>query len=86
MVLDFIMANQKKQQFLIEQIIENKVDKGEIQIVEKLVEIPAKDYSSSVIIQNSGSVTLKNEDSGDMLQMIKELQVWPPSLKSLKIE
>ena len=81
MVLDLIMANQKKQQFLIEQIIVNKVDKGEIQIVEKLVEVPAKDYSSSVIVQNSGSVTLRNEDPGEMLFMIKELQVRPHILR-----
>ena len=42
-VLDFIMANQRKQQHLIDQLVESRVQSGEIKVIEKFVTLPSRD-------------------------------------------
>ena len=42
-VLDFLMANQKKQQHILNQIIDQRVEDGSLQIIEKIVHLPNRD-------------------------------------------
>eukprot|EP00347_Sterkiella_histriomuscorum_P013450 403364665 len=72
-VLDFIMANQKKQQHLIDQMIDSRVQSGELKVIEKIVHLPNRDDSSKSNVNgelNSNS----NENYSNLQDLVKGLQ------------